>query len=350
MNPVDMLGGATQEEYAHALRTVKEKSDAAILLPVLVPQALVDPVAVAQAFIQETSGSDRTTITCMVGRQSIQQAKIVLHKNHIPMLDYPEDVGEVLEGMLRYKTYLDNPVETIHQFDADQKLKAHEVFNALPKKQQYGEAETRPLLAVYGVKNVEGKSAATLAEARQAAQVLGYPVVLKVISDEILHKSDAGGIRLDVKDERALAAAYESMLAQVKQNAPQATIQGVLVEKMQKQGEEVIVGMKRDANFGPLLLFGMGGIYVEAIKDVSFRIAPVGEESVRKMIAETAAGKILNGLRGIRYDVDAVIQTILALGQLSLDFPEVQEIEINPLKVFADGNGAYALDSRMIIK
>ena len=116
------------------------------------------------------------------------------------------------------------------------------------------------------------------------------------------------------------------------------------------QGEEVIVGMKRDANFGPLLLFGMGGIYVEAIKDVSFRIAPVGAESVREMIAETAAGKILNGLRGIRYDVDAVVQTILALGQLSLDFPQIQEIEINPLKVFADGNGAYALDSRMIIK
>ena len=350
MNPVDMLGGATQEEYAHALRIVKENNDAAILLPVLVPQALVDPVAVAQAFIEETRDSDRTTISCMVGRQSIQEAKSVLHKNHIPMLDYPEDVGEVLGGMLRYKTYLDGQVDTIQQPSAEQKQKAHDVFNTLPEKKQYGEAETRDLLAVYGIKNVEGKSAASLIEARQAAQTLGYPVVLKVISDEILHKSDAGGIRLDIKDETTLAAAYENMLAQVKQNVPQATIQGVLVEKMQMQGEEVIVGMKRDANFGPLLLFGMGGIYVEAIKDVSFRIAPVGEESVRKMIAETAAGKILNGLRGIRYDVDAVVQTILALGQLSLDFPQIQEIEINPLKVFADGNGAYALDSRMIIK
>ena len=143
MNPVDMLGGATQEEYAHALRIVKENNDAAILLPVLVPQALVDPVAVAQAFIEETRDSDRTTISCMVGRQSIQEAKSVLHKNHIPMLDYPEDVGEVLGGMLRYKTYLDGMVDTIQQSSAEQKQKAHDVFNTLPEKKQYGEAETQ---------------------------------------------------------------------------------------------------------------------------------------------------------------------------------------------------------------
>ena len=350
MNPVDMLGGATQEEYAYALRTVKTSSDAAILLPVLVPQALVDPVAVANAFIKETKGSDKTTISCMVGKQSIQEAKLLLHENHIPMLDYPEDVGEVLGGMLRYKAYLDAPIQALKVFSAAQKQKARDVFNNLSDKKQYGEAETRPLLEVYGVKNVEGKIATTLQEAQEAAREMEYPVVLKVISDEILHKSDAGGIRLDIKDEAALTAAYDDMLTQVKQNVPQAAVQGVLVEKMQKHGEEVIVGMKRDANFGPLIMFGMGGIYVEAIKDVSFRIAPVGEKDVQKMIAETAAGKILNGLRGIQYDIDAVVQTLLALSRLALDFPEMQEIEINPLKVFAAGKGAYALDSRMIIK
>ncbi|HAF60739.1 MAG TPA: hypothetical protein DCK95_00245 [Anaerolineaceae bacterium] len=350
MNPVDMLGGATQGEYAQAMRVVKENNDAGILLPVLVPQALVDPVAVARAIISETQNSQRTTIACMVGKQSTQEAKLLLHQQHIPLLDYPEDVGEVLGGMLRYKAYHDAPAETLEISRIAQKEEARSYFHGLADQKQFGEAETRPLLELYGVKNVEGKRADSLAEAQQAAKELGYPVVIKVISDEILHKSDAGGIRLDIKDERSLADAYQDMLTDVRSHAPEAVIKGVLVEKMQKQGEEVIVGMKWDANFGALLMFGMGGIYVEAFKDVSFRIAPVSEVDVRNMIAETAAGKILNGLRGIRYDIDAVVQTILALSQVCLDFPEIQELEINPLKVFSKGDGAAALDSRMIIK
>lgn len=349
MNPIDMLGGATEEEYAYALQVVKNYCDAGSLLPVLVPQALVNPVAVAEAIISETKGRQITTLACMVGKQSTGDAKRILHQNHIPVFDYPEDTGEVLGAMLHYRQYLEERVEAGKRDRSEKPTEAIAYLHKLQGKKQLGEAETRPFLEIYGIPNVAGIAAQTCYEALAAANRMGYPVVLKVISEEILHKSDVGGIRLNIKDADALNAAYDDLISTVQKNAPQAIIRGVLVEKMYNQGEEIIVGMKRDINFGALLMIGMGGIYVEAFKDVSFRIAPVGEEEIRKMIAETATGRILMGLRGIKYDIDAVISIVKAISQISIDFPEIMEIEINPLKVLTAGQGAVALDSRMIL-
>ena len=163
------------------------------------------------------------------------------------------------------------------------------------------------------------------------------------------HKSDAGGIRLDIRDQMHLDSAYRSLLAEVKDKCPEAKLEGVLVEKMYLEGEEVIIGMKRDTNFGPMLMFGMGGIYVEAFHDVSFRIAPLDMDEIHRMIDETVAGKVLRGLRGTMYDVDAVASVIHALGQMAVDFTQIQEIEINPLKVLRSEKGAIALDARMIL-
>ena len=350
MNPIDMLGGADENEYAHALRVAINSCNAGVMLPVLVPQALVNPEAVASAIIQETKDKDITAIACMVGKQSTQEAKRLLHQEHIPVLDYPEDVGEVLGAMLRYKRFKDEPRTNLSTKQSEHSFQAAALLEELGSRKQIGEADTRSLLELYGICNVQGKAVSSLEEAQVAAKNIGYPVALKIISNEILHKSDAGGIALNISGEDAIAQAYTNMLARVKQNAPQATILGVLVEKMTNEGEEVIVGMKRDANFGALLMFGMGGIYVEAFKDVSFRIAPLSREEIKEMIMETAAGKILNGLRGSIYDLEAVIDMLEALSQMCVDLPAIQEIEINPVKVFLSGKGALALDSRMILR
>jgi len=349
MNPVDMLGGANEDEYALALRVAIEKSDAGALLPTLVPQALVDPLAVSQAIIKETQQRNRTVIACLVGKQSIGEAKRLLHQQHIPVMDYPEDIGEVLGAMQGYRLYREQPFMQTEMNCGDEKEKIDQYFTRLKDKKVLGEAETRPLLELVGIHTVEGIQTNDLAHTRSAAQKLGFPVALKIVSNDVLHKSEAGGIRLNIRDEEQLDNAYQAMLSEVQEKRPQARLAGVLVEKMYMGGEEVIVGMKRDANFGAMLMFGLGGIYVEAFRDVSFRIAPVDIKEIQRMIEETAAGKILMGLRGTTYDVEAVALVIHSIGRIALDFPAIQEIEINPLKVLEKGKGAVALDARMIL-
>jgi acetyltransferase len=154
---------------------------------------------------------------------------------------------------------------------------------------------------------------------------------------------------LNLKSKDEVMAAYERMFASIHSKLPQANLQGVLIEQMAPRGQEVIIGMRRDPGFGPVVMFGLGGIYVELFKDVAFRVAPVSAEEALEMILETRAGKLLTGLRGAAAaDLNAVVDCIQRLGQLALDFPEVTEAEVNPLLVFENGQGALALDGRII--
>ena len=179
---------------------------------------------------------------------------------------------------------------------------------------------------------------------------MGYPVVMKVASEDVLHKSDYGAIAVNIKDDGELANAYEKIIQNVKKHDAKARIEGVLVEKMAPKGQEVIIGMKRDASFGPLMMFGMGGVFVELFKDVAFRVAPLTYADAEEMLKSTKANKLLSGWRGGEsYDKEAILQNILSLSQLAVDFPQIEEIEINPLLVLPEGQGALALDCRMIL-
>ena len=225
-----------------------------------------------------------------------------------------------------------------------------EVLKAAGGKASLGEVETRPLLAAYGIPLVEGGFAANSAEAAAVAARIGYPVVMKIVSPQLLHKSDAGGIKLNLADEAALRQAYSAMMTEINAARPDALLEGVMVERMAPKGQEVIIGMRRDPGFGPLMMFGLGGIYVELFKDVSFRVAPLSAADARQMITETRAGRLLTGFRGQpRADLDAVVDVLLRLSRLALDHPEIQEAEVNPLLVFPEGQGALALDGRVIL-
>jgi acetyltransferase len=214
-----------------------------------------------------------------------------------------------------------------------------------------GEAESRPLLEAYGIPLVDAIKATTAEEAAGASERLGFPVVMKIVSPQLLHKSDAGGIRLNLRSSEEVVAAFGEMMQTIHNARPEAQIEGVLVEKMAPKGLEVIIGMRRDPGFGPLMMFGLGGIYVELFKDVSFRVAPLSRRDARQMIEQTRAGRLLTGFRGsIPADVDAVVEVMLRISQIAMDFPEIDEIEINPLIVYEEGKGALALDSRLIRK
>ena len=185
-----------------------------------------------------------------------------------------------------------------------------------------GEAQTRPLLEAYGIPLVKGGEARSAMEAAEVARSVGFPVAMKIISPQLLHKSEAGGIVLNLKSADEVSAAYEQLFSSIRKKMPQADLQGVLIEQMAARGQEVIVGLRRDPGFGPVVMFGLGGIYVELFKDVSFRVAPVSPEDALEMIHETRAGKLLTGFRGAPpADLDAVVDCIRRLGQLGWTSP-----------------------------
>ncbi|GBF32184.1 acetyl-CoA synthetase alpha and beta chains [Desulfocucumis palustris] len=205
------------------------------------------------------------------------------------------------------------------------------------------------MLGAYGIPAVVSRRAANLEEALALAGDIGYPVALKIISRQISHKSDVGGVSLNIRDEAALQTAYRQMLQRVKSNAPGAAVEGVLVQSFRPEGVEVILGIKRDPEFGPVVIFGLGGIYAELFRDVAFRIAPFTREEALAMLRETKAYKLLAGYRGAAGgNMDAVADCLLRLGQLALEHPEIKELDINPLMVTP--GGALAVDARAVLE
>ena len=211
-------------------------------------------------------------------------------------------------------------------------------------------AEARALLAAYGIPTPADRLATTVDEAARLAQEIGFPVVLKLASPDILHKTEVGGVLVNVQDEAAVRAGFETILARAKAARPEASIAGVQVQQMVSGGQEVIIGVKRDPTFGPLLMFGLGGIFVEALADVSFRLAPLTEADAAEMVAEVRSAALLTGLRGQpAADRAALEATILRVGQLAAENPEIVEMDLNPLLVLPTGRGVMAVDARLIV-
>lgn len=349
-NPVDMLGGADGPEFLAALGATLADPNVDMAIPILVPQALVDPVNVAEAIVESSKASQKTVVSCMMGEWSVGGARKTLHGNGVPMYMYPETAGRVLGAMLHYTSWVKKPSSPKIDLPFLNKPEAARLLHDAVGISSLGEALTRPLLTAYGMPVIAGGLARTSTEAVAVSAIIGYPVVMKIVSPEILHKSDIGGIKLNLTTSEAVKAAFDQMMNDIGAKMPQAHLEGVLIEATAPKGQEVIIGMRRDPNFGPLMMFGLGGIYVELFGDVSFRVAPLDAIEAREMIEQTRAGKLLTGFRGQTIaDIDAVVETILCLSQLALDFPEIEEMEINPLLVLPRGQGAIALDGRVIM-
>lgn len=348
-NPIDILGAAEPAEYDACLKALGKDEGVDVLLPILVPQALVNPVDVAQSFV-ENAHSGKPLLACMMGEQSVGEARRVLHANNVPMYQYPEDMGIVLGGMQQYGKYLLRSHTRVSAENGGKREKVRQIMARFAGRKSLGEYETRAVLEAYGVPVVPGGFADSASAAGKIAGEIGFPVVIKIVSEDILHKSDAGGIRLNLNSADEVRNAYGEMMTHILKTHPKAHLDGVLVEKMVGKGQEVIIGMQHDPTFGPMVMFGMGGIYVELIKDVAFRIAPLTKEDILEMIDETYAGKLLRGFRGEgASDLEAVVETIGKVAQLAVDHPNIQEFEINPLIVYEAGKGTIALDSRAIL-
>lgn len=349
-NPIDMLGGAEPVDFAHSLSTLLDDEDVDVLLPILVPQALVDPGDIARAIVENAEKTDQTVLACMVGEQSLKEARQVLHENKVPMSIFPDVPGKVLGAMRRYREWMAKDNGEEFEFTIPDASVIKNLLADVNPGQALGEAETRPVLAAYGLDLVRGDLATDADQAVKIAVEIGFPVAVKIVSPQILHKSDMGGIALNLGSEEAVRDAIASMREKVFDLVSDADVKGFLVEKMAPEGLEVIVGMRRDSTFGPLMMFGLGGVYVELFKDVGFGVAPLCPKQAKEMILSTKAGHLLQGYRGGPvYDIDAVVDAIGRLSQLALDFPSIAEVEINPLLVLPKGEGAKVLDARMIL-
>lgn len=351
-NPVDMLGGASPQEYGLVVSALLKDKNVDIVLPILVPHELTKPELIAQAILDASRGSDKPVLTCIMGDASVGEARVLLQGNRLPMYVYPETAPRVLSAMLRYAEWRAAEDTASAEFTGIDRAAAEQLLAQAAGMDSLGEAETRPLLAAYGIPVVPGGFAVDAEAAVRLADAVGYPVVMKIVSPQILHKSDAGGIRLNLGDGAAVRAEFNRLMADMRAARPDATLEGVMIEKMAPRGgQEVIIGMKRDAGFGPLLMFGLGGVTVELFKDVSFRVAPVNRAEALQMIHETRAGRLLTGFRGSApAALEAVVDVLLRLGQLALDFPQIAEAEVNPLLVYGEGQGGLALDCRVILK
>ncbi len=350
-NPVDMLGGAAEEEYAYALTHALKDEGVDMALAVLVPQALVDPVKIAQAIVDASKLTIKPIIACLMGYASIQEARDTLHANKIPMIDYPSQAGVMFGALQKHGKNLLSSATVVQNIESSKKENVFSILKKYPDLKLYGEHLTRDVLAVYGIPLVTGQLVQTVEDALISADALGYPVVLKGASKDVLHKSDAQAVAINIVNNTALKEAYKRITDNMRRVHPDAEIDGMLVEKMAAEGKEIIIGMKRDPSFGPLIMFGMGGVFVELFKDVAFRIAPLTLEDVAEMIRSTRAYQLLHGWRGgLTYDISTIEDAIMKISQLAIDIPQISEVEINPLRVFPEGEGALALDCRMILK
>lgn len=351
-NPIDIIGDATHERYQKTLEVVLNDDLIHTILILLTPTAAVDAEAVARGIVSLAKDADKPIITVFMGERGVRGARKILQDHAIPSYDYPEDSITALDAMLSYRRWREKPERQYRHFEADTR-RVREIFASVVKQHRHDliESEAREILKAYRFRLPEGRIAKTTKGAVRTASEIGYPVVMKIASPDVLHKSDMGGVRVGIENEAMVEEAFFDITSNIQLRQPEARILGVMVQEMVPQGKEVILGITRDMQFGPMIMFGLGGIYVEVLKDVAFRIAPLSVESADAMIRDIRSFPLLRGVRGEPpADIDAIRDALLRLSQMAIDFPEIIEADINPLLVRPEGLGAVAVDTRITIQ
>ncbi len=351
-NPVDVIGDARADRYRDALLAVRDDPSAGSVLVLLTPQAMTEPEETAREALSALAGSGKTVLASFLGEKSVGEARILLQKGGIPQYPGPERAVHVLRGMIAYRRIREAGLPGVEEHaGAPTDEVAAVLRDALSRgRRTLGEEDSRGILESYGFRFPRHALAQTSVEAVAAFKEMGGEVAMKIVSPAILHKTEVGGVRLNLGSEEDVARAFLEITSSTRRMAPGAWIAGVSVQEMVTGGRELILGMSRDSQFGPLLMFGLGGIHVEVLKDVSFRVAPVSRREAAEMVQEIRAYPLLAGFRGGEpVDEEAIVEAILRVSRLSLDFPQIVELDINPVMALPKGRGLRAIDCRMSI-
>ncbi|OEU60043.1 MAG: acyl-CoA synthetase [Desulfobacterales bacterium C00003104] len=351
-NPIDIIGDAGAERYEKTLKAIIADHLFHSVLILLTPTASVDIEETAKAIVSIARTTDKPIMTSFMGEKRVRPGRRIFQENGIPSFGYPEDAVAALNAMFGRRHWLDQPEKRYERIDVATS-KVRRIFASVTRQRRADliEIEAREILDAYGFELPRTILANTTKEAVKAASEIGYPVVMKIASPDVLHKSDLGGTRVGLGNERMVEDAFFDITSNVRQRLPNARILGIVVQEMIQGGKEVILGITNDIQFGPMIMFGLGGIYVEVLKDVSFRIVPVSVEEADAMIREIRSFPLLRGVRGESpADLIAIRKSILLLSQMALDFPEIIEADINPLLIRPQGKGAIAVDARFTIQ
>jgi acetyl coenzyme A synthetase (ADP forming)-like protein len=347
-NPVDVVGDAGADRYQVALDAVLKDPNVDGALVLLTPQDSTEITKTAEVITGAAASNGKSILTSFMGGPAVTDGIRLLTENSIPNYPFPERAIESFKAMVRYRNWLEKKPEPIKKFVVDRE-KARAVLDRARKEKRraLSDIEASRIIGAYGIPLPASKLARNADEAAVFAAEIGFPVVMKIASLDILHKSDIGGVKVNITTPEAARNAYIEIVDNATRLMPEAQITGVDVQALIK-GREVILGMNSDATFGPLLLFGLGGIYVEVLKDVTFRVAPITTSDANDMIREIRSYPLLTGVRGERpADIPAVVDALLRLSQLVTDLKGITELDINPLMVREAGKGAVAIDCRM---
>jgi acetyltransferase len=352
-NPVDMLASASPQQYAQCLAALLDDPGVDGVMVILPPPPMFTAGAVAKALIPVIHNSDKPIVIALMGERLIQEAVEHFRAAYVPEYRFPERAASALAVLAQHAEYL---ARVAHAPEPDSQMDTEGARDILETYlTQTGPAPgaflpqeiVENMLAAYGIPVQPVELAQSAQQAADLARRMGLPAALKVASPHIPHKSDGKGVLLDLRDEQTVSRGFDQIIANARAVHPEAEILGVFVQPMIAEGQDVIVGGVQDPHFGPLVMFGSGGVEVEGLKDVAFALAPMTGEEAEHLLESTWGGRKLHGYRSLPpADRQAVKNVLQRLAQLAADFPQLAEIEINPLRVLPQGKGAYALDVR----
>jgi 4-hydroxybutyryl-CoA synthetase (ADP-forming) len=351
-NPVDIVGDADFNRFEKVLIEVLSNNNVSAVVTMCTPSATLDYNELAKTIIKTSKDSGKTMLAALMGLAEGIENKKILSDGGIPHFMYAEPAIRTLEAMFRHSRWIEKEDIPSKQFEVD-KEKVRTVLENVIKSNRTNllEEEGYEVLKAYGFSTPKKNLVTNEEESARAAEEIGYPVVMKIVSPQIIHKSDAGGVKIGIQNQQEAKKAFSEILSNVKKYKSDAEIKGVLVQEMIGSAKETILGAKRDPQFGPLIMFGLGGIYVEVLKDVIFRLAPIDEHIAKEMVESIKTIKLLKGARGEKEsDIDGIVESIQRLSQLVNDFPEIEEFDMNPLLVLEKGNGVRAVDVRIGLK
>lgn len=351
-NPVDVIGDARADRYNVAISSILKDENVDGAFIILTPQSMTEIDSIANEISHLASQFDKPIYTSFMGEADVASGIDILQRNKIPHYILPESMPIAFASIYKFKKMLEDEKVPVKLYNDVDKEKANTILNrAIESGKKYlPEEEAASVLEAYNFPLFKSGLAESVEDALSISEELGYPVVMKIMSDDIVHKFDVGGVILNIRSKQDAEEAYNKIIENVKKYKPEAKVNGVFVRQMIPPGEEVILGMKRDSTFGAVIMFGLGGIFVEIYKDVSFRIAPLDDKSVAKLITETKASAILSGARGrAPRDINSLKECMIRLSQLAVDCPQIKELDINPLIILEDGKGSFVADTKIML-
>ena len=349
-NPIDVIGDADPGLYTKAFEVMQEDETIDAIVVVVTPQNMTKPLELAEKLGAAHTGK-KPLLAAFMGGTEVAAAREKLMALGIPNYPSPDRAIVALRAMCDYAAWKRRPVRVVTRFPVNRR-RVDRIINTQERSgaMQIGEVEAKEILRAYDFNVLGGQLARTGDESVEIAERLGYPVVLKISSPDIIHKSDFGGVRSNLANAEQVRDAFDLMMLRIQKRAPNAHLRGAYVEKLGQRGREVILGMTRDPQFGPMLMFGLGGIFVEVMKDVTFHLAPITAEEAMQMLKGTRSYALLQGARGqAPVDLETLAGALQRISQLATDYPEILEQDINPFIVGPVGTQAYVADARMTL-